>query len=173
MYGVSVYDRSVRRKIEHRNLAGGGVGVNLLQSKGISLVSSVGVLYEVTDFGDGKVDSPMLEDGSSTRDIRRTGRWSVRIYGRYKIAGGKLGLIHDLIVVPSLRDPYDDYRVLFYGAIDAPIGKGFSFRVQADATREGLIVAGTKQDDLAVTFGVSYRNEWSSKKPEPAEPKAP
>ena len=94
-------------------------------------------------------------------------RWSVRLYGRYKIAGGKLGLVHDLIVIPAFRDPANDYRILFLGAIDAPIAKGFAFRVQADATREGLIVQGTQKDDLVVTFNVAYKNEWAAKKPPP------
>jgi hypothetical protein len=164
-YGVTVYDRSVRRQIEHRNLAGAGLGLNIIQRKDLSLVSSVGLLYELTDYG-GIVGSPLLENGTTSDGVRETGRWSVRIYGRYKIAGGKLGLIHDLIVIPSLRDPADDYRILSYFAIDAPIAKGFSARVQADYTREGLIVAGTKHDDLALTFGIAYKAEWlPTKKP--------
>ncbi|MBA2540896.1 MAG: DUF481 domain-containing protein [Deltaproteobacteria bacterium] len=164
-YGVTVYDRSVRRQIEHRNLAGAGLGVTLWQCKGSSLLSSVGVLHEVADYG-GKLDkAPLLEDGREGGGLRNTARWSIRIYGRYKLADGKLNLLHDLIVIPSFRDPSDDYRVLFYGAIDAPIAKGFSARISADATREGLIVAGTKHDDLAITFGVAYKNEWPPKPP--------
>jgi len=169
-YAVDVYDHSLRRRIEHRDLLGAGGGVTIVEGGGNSLLVSVGLLGEITDYGDSKESDPLLDNGE-VGTTRKTGRWSVRVYGRWKIAGGKLGLIHDLIVIPSLRAPTDDYRILFYGAIDAPIAKGFSFRVQVDATREGLIVAGTKQDDLALTFGVSYKNEWSTKKPEP--PPAP
>ncbi len=166
-YGVSVYDRSVRRQIEHRNLAGGGVGAQLWHCKGSSLLSSVGVLYEVTDYGGKANVRPMLENGALADGVTGLARWSVRIYGRYKLAGGKLNILHDLIVVPSFDHPTDDYRILFYGAIDAPIAKGFSARISADATREGLIVQGTKHDDLAITFGVAYKNEWP---PRPAPP---
>ena len=165
-YGVNVYDRSVRRKIDHRDLLGAGVGVTFLEGKDLSLVSSVGVLGEITKF-----DGTMFDSGETIAGNRTLARWSVRVYGRYKVAAGKLALVHDLILVPSFDHPILDYRILAYGAIEAPIAKGFAVRVQADATREGKIVAGTKHDDLVVTFGVSYRNEWAIEKP--ATPAAP
>jgi hypothetical protein len=89
--------------------AGGGFGINIRQGKNISLVSSVGVLYEVTDFG-GMVATPTLEDGTVADGIRDTVRWSIRIYGRYKIAAGRLGLIHDLIVMGT---KHDDLAITF------------------------------------------------------------
>ena len=172
-YGVSVYEHSLRRQIEHRNSAVGGIGVNIVQNKQVSLLSSVGALYEITDHGASSNPNPPLVDGSIGEGLRKTARWSVRFYGRYTLAGGKVSLIHDLYVVPSFRDPGDDYRLLAFGAIDAAIAQGFSLRAQADGTREGLIVAGTRKDDLAVTFGVSYRNEWKRKKPGRPPPPPP
>jgi hypothetical protein len=158
-YAVNASDRSLRRKIDARTLTGAGGGINLLQGKGTSLLASVGVLYELADFDGVRL---LIDDrpGPALTERRQTVRWSVRAYGRYKLAGGRLALIHDLIVIPAFRSPIDDYRILFYGAIDAPIAKGFSARIQADATREGVIVEGTQHDDLNVTFGVSYRGEW-------------
>lgn len=170
LYLVDAYDRSLRRKIDYRNLLGGGAGVNLYRDKTTSLLTSVGILGEVADFKLRRLENP---DGAEPIELdgrRYTLRWSVRVYGRYKLAGGKLALTHDLIVIPSFNDPRDDYRVLFLGAIDAPIAKGFSARVQADATYEGLIVLGTKHGDLAVTFGISYRNEWAAKSPPASSP---
>ena len=110
----------------------------------------------------GLVDRELI----STRGIFQVWKGPLGFY----IAGGKLALVHDLIVIPAFAHPITDYRILFYGAIDAPIAKGFSVRVQADATREGKIVAGTKHDDLVVTFGLAYRNEWSAAKPAPPPP---
>jgi hypothetical protein len=117
----------------------------------------------------------MLQDGSIAKGVSQTGRWSVRVYGKYKIAGGKLSLTHDVILIPAFRDPGNNYRILAFGAIEAPIAKGFSVRVQADATREGtdIIVAGTKQDDLAVSFGLAYKAEWTPKKTSAAAPAPP
>jgi hypothetical protein len=155
-YGVNVYDRSVRRRIDHRDLLGGGAGVIIIKGEEYSLHTSFGVLGEITKF-----DAAMLDSGETVDGARTVARFSGRIYGRYKLAEGKLALVHDLIVVPAFAHPITDYRILFYGAIDAPIAKGFSVRVQADATREGKIVAGTKHDDLVVTFGLAYRNEWT------------
>jgi hypothetical protein len=149
VYAVNAYDRSLRRKIDHRDLVGGGGGVRIWQCGPNSLLTSLGALYEWTDF-------------KEQNGVRETGRFSIRLYGRYKIAAGRLAIIHDVIYIPSFRDPGDNYRVLMFGAIEAPIAKGFSVRVQADATREGTatIAPGTKQDDLAVTFGLAYKAEW-------------
>jgi len=171
-YAVNAYDRSLRRKIAHRDLLGAGAGVRLWHCGPSSLLTSVGTLYEIADYKDGSNDSPMLQNGTIARGIREVGRWSVRLYGRYKLLGGKLNVTHDIIVIPAFRNPGADYRVLMFGAIEAPIAKGFSVRIQADATREGtgIIVAGTKQDDLAVSFGLSYKAEWSRK---PATPPPP
>ena len=166
-YAVDAYDRSLRRKIDQRNLIGAGVGLDLTKRKGISLLASAGVLGEIAAY-----DGTQFDGGAAIEGVRAVARWSIRLYGRYKLGGGRLALVHDLIVIPAFRSPVDDYRILFYGAIDAPIAKGFSARVQADATREGLIVDGTKHDDLVVTFGVSYRGEWARKPPEPAPPPA-
>lgn len=172
-YAVNAYDRSLRRKIAHRDLLGAGAGVRLWQCGPSSLLTSVGALYEIADYKDGGNDSPMLQDGSIARGVREVGRWSVRLYGRYKLAGGRLNITHDVILIPAFKNPGEDYRVLVFGAIEAPIAKGFSVRIQADATREGtgIIVAGTKQDDLAVSFGLAYKAEWSRKAPaQPAPP---
>lgn len=168
-YAVNAYDRSVRRQIDHRDLLGGGVGATVWKCRGSSLLAAVGTLYEVTSFS----KTPTLVDaddhvlGTST-GIEHEVRFSVRIYGRYKLAGGKLNLTHDLIVIPSYRDPADDYRILAFGALTAPIAKGFSLVVQADATQEGVIAMGTQHGDLAVTFGLSYKNEWRATPPAPA-----
>ena len=171
-YAVSVWDRSLRRKIDYRDLTGAGFGIHLLRDKGISLLTSFGVLGQVTSFKDRTLVDP---DGPGTFEAenrRWTAHWSARIYGRYKIAGGKLALTHDFIYVPTFEDPRDDYRILIFGAVEAPIAKGFAIRAQADATYEGLIVAGTKHGDLAITFGINYKNEWTKKKPAPP-PTAP
>jgi hypothetical protein len=171
-YAVNAYDRSLRRKIAHRDLLGAGAGIRLWQCGPSSLLTSVGALYEVADYKDGSNDSPIIGDGTIARGLREVGRWSVRVYGRYRLAGGKINITHDVIVIPSFRDPAHDYRILMFGAIEAPLAKGFSVRIQADATREGdaIIVAGTKNDDLAVSFGLAYKAEWSRK---PAAPPPP
>jgi hypothetical protein len=170
LYAVSVWDRSLRRKIDYRDLTGGGFGIHFLRDKDASLLASFGVLGQVTNFRNRTLVNP---DGPATFDAdkrRWTAHWSARIYGRYHI--GKLAVMHDFIYVPTFEDPRDDYRILIYGAIDAPIAKGFSIRAQADATYEGLIVAGTKHGDLAITFGVNYKNEWTTKQsPPPPAPK--
>jgi hypothetical protein len=106
----------------------------------------------------------LLDDGSATGlmigNTRTVARFSLRIYGRYKVADGHISLIHDIYIIPSFHDPTGDYRLMFYGAIDVPVVYGFSARMQVDATREGYIAVGTKQNDIAMTFGIAFKNEW-------------
>lgn len=114
----------------------------------------MGALYELADYKDRGIDAPTLGDGRVADGALATARWSVRVYGRYKLAGGKLALTHDLIVIPSFRATTDDYRILAFGALEAPIAKGFAVRIQSDATREGPAAA-------AVTAGQSGKPQRS------------
>jgi hypothetical protein len=167
---VNVYDHSLRRRIAHRDLFGGGAGLNLVQRPEVLIATSAAVLGEVTDF-----DGERLVIGDEVDAItgnRTVVRGAVRLHGRYKLGGGKLSFVHDTIVMPSFQDPANDYRINFSATLDAPIAKGFSARAQAEGTRDGVIVEGTKRDALVITFGVSYRGEWQRKKPEPEPPAA-
>jgi hypothetical protein len=167
VYAVNAFDHSVRRKIDHRELFGGGAGVNLVAQKGVSLLASVGVLGEHANYA-----VRMFEDHPElTRSTRNTLRASLRVYGRYRVAGGRFSLTHDVYVIPAIENSNDDYRFMFFGAIDAPIVKGFMARMQVDATREGIIAVGTKHEDIAITFGLAYKNEWFSKPPSSLPPK--
>jgi hypothetical protein len=172
-FAVNVYDHSLRRRVAHRDLFGGGVGMNFVERKPVTFAASIGVLGEVADY-DG---SPLLiEDGAPAEptESRTVLRGAFRIHGKYRLGGGRLAVIHDLIVTPALRDPTYDYRVALSGSIDAPIAKGVSARAQIDATREGVIVEGTKRNALVISFGVSYRGEWRREAPaQPPESAAP
>jgi uncharacterized protein DUF481 len=156
---VNVYDHSLRRQIDNRDLFGSGVGANIVQSPGTSLLASLGLIGEVAAF-----KHKVFDDGTMIGNTRDVARLSLRVYGRYKLADGHISLTHDIYLIPSVTDPTNDYRMLFYGAVDIPIIGGFSARAQVDATREGLIMAGTKHDDIAITFGLAFKNEW---RPEP------
>jgi hypothetical protein len=161
-FAVNVYDHSLRRKVAHRELFGGGAGVNVIAGKPVALAVSAAVLGELTDFD---ADTLRIDDApvaiTGTRSVLRG---AARLHGRYRLADDRLVLVHDLIVLPALRDPTSDYRVLFSGSLDAPIVKGFAARAQADATHDEVIVDGTKRDALVITFGVAYRAEWQARR---------
>jgi hypothetical protein len=167
VYAVNALDHSLRRKIDHRDLFGAGAGMNIHVTKGTSLLTSVGVLGEYANYA-----SRAFEDHPERMESTRTTlRASLRVYGRYKLAGGKLSFTHDVYLIPSVKEPVEDYRIMVYAALDAQIAKGFGLRAQADATRDGVIVVGTKHEDLTVTFGVTYKAEWvSRRKPRPPSP---
>jgi hypothetical protein len=174
---VNVYDHSLRRRVTHRDLFGAGAGFNLIRHTSVVVATTAAVLGEVTDFErcpgclPGGVDGERLlidgEPGPSVTELRKVARWGARLHCRYKLAGDRLSLVHDLIVLPSFRDPVDDYRFNFSATIDAPLAKGFSARAQVEGTHDEVIVEGTKRDALVITFGVSYRNEWRRPRPEP------
>lgn len=163
VYAVNAYDRSLRRRIDHRELFGGGAGVTLWRCRTNALVTSVGALYELADYDDNGNESPLLASGEVARGVREVGRWSARVYGHYSLLGGRVGITHDIIVIPSFRHPTDDYRLLLFASVEAPLANGFLVRVQVDATREGraIIVEGTEQDDVNITFALAYKSAWS------------
>jgi uncharacterized protein DUF481 len=170
-FAVNVYDHSLRRRVAHRDLFGGGAGVNLVQQKPVTFAVAAGVLGEVTDFKDGSL--LIHGDPVPTTEARTVVRWAVRLHGRYRIADGRLAIVHDLIAMPAFREPVDDYRILFSGSLDAPIAKGFSARAQVDATHDEVIIEGTKRNALVLTFGVAYRGEWQHRAPAPPPPPPP
>ncbi|MGE5183269.1 MAG: DUF481 domain-containing protein, partial [Acidobacteriota bacterium] len=152
-FALGVYDHSFRREIRHHGLAGGGAGATLARWSAGSIVVSLGAVGELADY-----DRPALADGTLLAGARRTTlRASARIYGRYRVCE-RLSLVHDVFVMPSLV-ARDDLRVVAYGGLDLAIAGGLSARIAADASHEDVIVAGTRHDDLAVTFGVSWRSE--------------
>ena len=138
-FAAAVYDHSFRREIAHRGLGGGGAGATVAHWNGGTIVASLGVLGEAAELvGGGR---------------RSTVRGSARLYGRYEL--GRLSIVHDIFVMPSLLAS-PDLRVVFEGGLDLAIVGGLAGRVAVDASHEDVIVAGTRHDDLAVTFGLSY-----------------
>jgi hypothetical protein len=166
-FAVGVYDRNLRRRVDHRGLVGAGAGVDLVRAPGALLAASAGVLGEWTAFAG---DQPLIdaEPGATAGPARATARWAVRAHGRYQLAGGRLALSHDLLVLPSWGAPRRDHRATATAALDAPIAAGLAARVQLDATRDTVIVEGTRRNAALLTFGVSYRGTW--RRPPPAAP---
>jgi hypothetical protein len=167
-YGVVALDHSLRRRVERRALAGGGVGATLVNRPGLTFLTAIGLLYEHGEYDTGKRPD-MTVTPAFDRNVVRT---SLRLYGRYKLP--HINLIHDIYLIPNVRDLHD-MRAMFSGVVEVPVTKGFSGRVAIDATHEGEIVQGTQENDIAITFGVAYKNDWtfSPPPPPPAPPTPP
>jgi len=162
-YGVTAFDHSLRRRIDKRALLGGGLGATIVNRPGLTFLSAVGLLYEHAYFDGFVLPDMTVLAVPKDREVVRT---SLRVYGRYKIAE-RLNLVHDFYLIPNVRK-LDDMRAMFSGVIELPITAGFAGRVAVDATHEGYIVNGTQEDDIAITFGVSYKNDWTLSGPPPA-----
>jgi hypothetical protein len=152
-YGVMAADHSLRRKIGRRALGGLGVGATLVNTPKLTFLTAVGLLGEVAHF-----DPNTLPDMSMVPALDRSVvRTSLRLYGRYKLP--HVNLIHDIYLIPNVQD-LGDLRAMLSGVVEIPITHGFSGRVAVDATYEGFIVPGTQHDDIAITFGAAYKNDW-------------
>lgn len=153
--GFSALDHSLRRRIDRRIVLGAGAGATLVHRDQVTFSASLGVQAERTDY-----DSNMLPDMSivppSTAHLTRA---SLRLYGSYRLAGHHLAVFHDVYVMPNVRD-LADLRVRASGVVELPLAAGFAARAQIDASYEEHIVPGTQHDDLAITFGASYRGDW-------------
>jgi len=154
-FGVVVLDHSLRRLIDRRALLGGGLGATLYNRGGITVVTSFGVMAELAQYDAGTLPD-MTVVPAFDRDVARE---SLRVYGRYRLAAGRLALVHDVYIMPNVQD-VADLRVLVSGAVEVPIAWGFAARVQIDASYEQFIVSGTQHDDVAITFGAAYKNDW-------------
>ena len=161
-YAVTALDHSLRRKIGNRILAGAGAGLTVVNRPGLTFLTSVGLLYERAHYdGNTLPDMTMIEPVD-----RKLFRTSLRVYGRYKLIDGHINLVHDIYLIPAIRD-FSDLRAMFSGVLEVPVVAGFAGRVAVDATYEGYIVPGTQHEDIAITFGVSYKNDWVLVPPQP------
>ena len=154
-FGVGVADHSLRRRIDRRVLLSAGVGATLVNRPNLTFLTSLGLGGEFANYGSNKLPDMTIVPASS----RHLARMSLRLYGRYKLAGGHLALIHDIYLLPNVQDT-SDLRALASGVVEIPITAGFAARVQLDASYEQYIVPGTQHADIAVTFGASYRGDW-------------
>jgi len=167
VYGVTALDASLRRKIDKRVLAGGGIGLTAVHRPDITFLAALGVfLFERAYYEANPMAMPPVPE--TQRNVVRT---SLRLYGRYSL-GGHLNFVHDVYLIPAIRDltndkNFSDLRAMASGVLEVPIVKGFAGRVAVDWTYEGYTVPGTEEHDLAITFGVSYKNDWTLDEPPP------
>jgi hypothetical protein len=153
-YGVIAAYHSLRRRIDRRALVGVGLGATLVSTAVSSVSWDVGLLGEDNHF-----DPNTLPDMSVVPAThRQVARTSMRLYGRYKLP--HINVIHDVYLIPNVQD-VADLRAIFSGVVEIPLSSGLSARVAIDATYEGYIVPGTEHDDVAITFGLGYRNDWA------------
>jgi hypothetical protein len=164
-YGVVALDHSLRRRIDRRGLAGGGFGATLVNRPDVTFLTSVGLLYEHGEYAENQVQDQIFP--AFDRNVVRA---SLRLYGRYKLP--HVNLIHDIYLIPNVRDLHD-LRAMFSGVVEVPVAKGFSGRIAIDATHEGVIVEGTQENDIAITFGVAFKNDWTFDPPPPPPPITP
>jgi hypothetical protein len=153
--GFTALDHSLRRRIDRRLVVGAGAGATLVHSDLVTFSTSLGVQSEHSDYGSNTL-TDMTIVPPSTVHVTRT---SLRLYGSYRLAGRHLTLFHDIYIMPNVRN-VADLRMRASGVVELPLAAGFAARAQIDASYEEHIVPGTQHDDLAITFGASYRGDW-------------
>lgn len=152
-FAMAFLSGNFRRKINFRWFAGPGVTWQLWRGRGQVIKVSAAGVYEATDFAGTAYNFPEYA-GSA-----RIGTWraTARVFGQHRILNQQLRLFYELYWQPSVEQT-DNYRWLADIGLELPIWKGLAFHTHLLYTRENVVIAGVKPEDLILTFGISIRN---------------
>lgn len=135
------FERSNLRKINHRFVGAGGIGLKLLQKKTAYISITNVLLYEKTDF--------VINEKFPDRNLWRN---STRLFGEYTFDKSKMSLSHTIYVQPSITEKnfrWNGNLILRY-----QVSKNVSFRSMIENSYESVVVPGRQNNDFRWTFGV-------------------
>ena len=142
-----------RRAIDLRYLLGAGMSFELLNEKNYRLKLSLTGEYEQTDFGQSNFNRAEYA-GKHTIDTFRGTIW---VRGRYSLLDKKVILTHESYYQPSLEKS-NNYRWQADFGVELPIWKFLNFKVNYLQTYESIVIAGQKEGDKFLTFGISLKS---------------
>lgn len=152
-FAVGMFERSLRRKYDHRYTGGAGVGWNVVKNASVEILFAQGVVFEATEFYSNAFDGHPEWD---SRD-RRVVRLATRASGRVKV-NARTAFFYDFYVKPAIPR-VTDYRILGKVTFELAITGGISARALLDYTQETVRQVGTSRDELMLSFGVGIRRE--------------
>ncbi|NVJ88700.1 MAG: DUF481 domain-containing protein [Flavobacteriaceae bacterium] len=143
-----------RREIDLRYLFGAGVTFNLLKSsKKDWLKVSLTTEYENTNFKQTNFNLTNYNGDPTINTMRGT----IWVNGKYTLFKGKLILTHESYFQPSLEQS-DNYRWQADINLELPIWKFLNFKINYLHTFESIVIAGQKEVDKFLTFGLTLKN---------------
>lgn len=152
-FAMAFLSGNFRRKINFRWFAGPGLTWQAIRRAGHVLKISLAGVYEATDFAGTTYNFPEYA-GSA-----RIGTWraTARVFGQHQVLSQRLRLFYEFYWQPSVEQA-NNYRWLADMGLELPVWKGLSFHTHLLYTRENVVIAGVKPEDLIFTFGISIRN---------------
>jgi hypothetical protein len=143
-FGLGTVERSNLRKIDLRQLAGGGVGLRLVRTDHNLLVLTDAFIYESTDF----VERPTVA-------ILRN---SLRLKGKHSFFSDKVRFTHITFWQPSLSD-ISNIRWNTVLSLELPLSSWVTIRSSFENSFESVVEATRKQNDSRLTIGISIGNK--------------
>ncbi len=137
----SSIEKSNLRKINHRFVGAGGVGLKLVQKKQAYISITNVLLYEKTDF--------VINEKFPDRNLWRN---STRLFGEYTFDKSKMSLSHTLYVQPGITEK--NFRWNGNIIFRYQVSKNVSFRSMIENSYESVVVPGRQNNDFRWTFGV-------------------
>jgi len=144
VFGLGVLETSNLRRIDLRQMAGGGVGFRVLRGAANNLSLTNAILYESTNFA---------EIATVT-----TARNSFRIKGKHSVLQDKIRFNHITFIQPALND-LSNLRWNTILSVELPINKWVTLRTSFENSYESVVEATRKKNDSRITFGVSVGNK--------------
>ncbi len=146
-----------RREIEIRSLFGTGVTYQIIdktkdKSQNWLKISLTGE-YEQTQF---KRANFNLTEYNLNRNIN-TFRTTLWINGNYHLFKKKMTLKHEMYFQPSLEQG-NNFRWWADIAMEFPVWKHVNFKINYLRTYESIVIAGQKQEDEFLTFGLTLKS---------------
>ncbi|TAF63446.1 MAG: DUF481 domain-containing protein [Cytophagales bacterium] len=141
--GFGSAETSNLRKIDYRVLGGLGAGWRIIRNDVASVSITNAFIYEETNFYE-------LADIYTFRN-------STRLKGKYNIIKDKIIFSHLFFYQPSIQDN-NNYRWEISAGLEIFITKRISLLLQYRDTYESIVAEGTKNRDVAFTYGLSIAN---------------
>lgn len=142
-----------RREIDIRSLFGAGVTFQILKKNKDWLKLSITSEYEQTRFKKNIFNRSEYNGNESINTLRST-LW---VNGKYYLIKDKIILSHESYFQPSLEKG-NNFRWRTDLALEFPIWKFLSFKVNYLHAFESIVIENQKQEDQFLTFGLSLKN---------------
>ena len=144
VFGLAILETSNLRRIDLRQMAGGGLGFRVANSSANRLTLTDAIVYESTNF----------REIPTVTTIRN----SFRIKGKHSFLQDKFRFNHITFIQPALND-FSNLRWNTILSLELPINKYVTLRTSFENSYESVVEASRKRNDSRLTFGISIGNK--------------
>lgn len=150
---IGIGATNFRRQLDFRSLFGFGLTYQILNEKKSWLKVSLSSEYEQMNFRTSDFNIAEYDGDVNINTLRGT----IWLSGRYHLIDEKMILSLISFYQPSL-EKNNNYRWQTDFAMEIPLRKYFSFKINYLDTYESIVVQGIREGDRTLTFGFSLRS---------------